>query len=66
MEGNIIVDGVLASCYASADHDLVHLAVKLLRWFPEIMEWIFGAENEISVYVRISQDLDRWVAPFDL
>ena len=66
MEGNVLVDGVLASCYAAADHDLAHLAVTPLRWFPEIMKWIFGAENEISVYVQISQDLGRWVVPFDL
>ena len=25
MEGNIIVDGVLTSCYASASHDLAHI-----------------------------------------
>ena len=27
MEGNIIVDGVLASCYVSPDHDLAHIAM---------------------------------------
>ena len=26
-EGNIVVDGVLASCYASFDHDLAHIAM---------------------------------------
>ena len=31
MEGNIIVDGVLASCYASVDHDLGHIAMVPMR-----------------------------------
>ena len=27
MKGNIVVDGVLASCYASFDHDLAHFVM---------------------------------------
>ena len=34
MEGNIIVDGVLASCYASFDHDLAHIAMAPMQWIP--------------------------------
>ena len=34
MEGNIIVDGVLASCYASSDHDLVHIIMVPIQRFP--------------------------------
>ena len=33
LEGNIVVDGVLASCYASFDHDLVHLVTSPMRWY---------------------------------
>ena len=34
--GNIMVDGVLASCYASFDHDLAHFGMRPLQWFSEI------------------------------
>ena len=30
VEGNIAVDGVLASCYAFADHDLAHQSICFL------------------------------------
>ena len=43
MEGNIIVNGVLASSYASvSSHDLTHLTMKPIQWFPDAVEWIFG------------------------
>ena len=44
MEGNIVVDGVLASCYASCHHDLNHIGALPIQLFPKIMEWIFGEE----------------------
>ena len=53
MEGNILVDGVLASCYPSAAHDLAHMGMAPLRWFPGIMDWILGVENTFPVYVKI-------------
>ena len=58
MEGNIIVDGILASCYTSAHHDLAHIGMALVRWFPEKMEWIFGDDNGIQGYVRIAEDIN--------
>ena len=36
-----MVDGILASCYASFDHDLAHIAMTPIQWFPEIIEGIF-------------------------
>ena len=54
MEGNIVVDGVLASCYASHDHDLAHIAMTPMRWFPRLVEQIFGVDNGYSVYARIA------------
>ena len=33
-DGNIVVDGVLASCYASVDHDLVHIAMAPIEMVP--------------------------------
>ena len=44
-EGNIVVDGVLASCYAFADHDLAHLAMTPIHLFHDLVETIFGNGN---------------------
>ena len=57
MDGNIIVDGVLASCYATVDHDFGHIAMGPLRWFPGTMGWIFGEDDGLSVYARIGENL---------
>lgn len=37
-EGTIVVDGVLASCYASFDHDWAHTLTAPLRWAPALFE----------------------------
>ena len=44
-EGNIMVNGVLASCYPAADHDLAYFAMKPIQWFPDTIEWIFGVKK---------------------
>ena len=56
MEGNIVVDGILASCYASSDHNLAHLGMTPMRWFPDIVDSIF---SENYVYVNIAKYLGR-------
>ena len=61
MEGNIMVDGVLASCYASTDNSLAHIGMIHVRWFPKTMEWIFGDENELSIQVKILEEVGRWL-----
>ena len=63
MEGNIVVDEVLASCYASSDHDLVHSATILVRYFPEWTTWIFGEENGFSTQIEIMQNFHKWYMP---
>ena len=63
-EGNIVVDGVLASCYASFDHDLAHITMAPIQWFPEIIEGIFGKEKESLAYVNIAKELGRWLLPY--
>ena len=60
-----MVDGVLASCYPSANHDLVHIGVLPIRYFPGLMEWIFGEDNGYSAYSHIANDLGEWVFPSD-
>ena len=63
MEGTIVVDSVLASCYPSAQHDLAHIAMAPIIWFPKIFEWIFGDENGIQGYVKMAEDLGLWILP---
>ena len=60
-EGNIMVDGVLASCYANFDHDLAHVVMTPMHWFPEIIEWTFG--KGYQGYTLIVRDLGRWLTP---
>ena len=56
-EGNIVVDGILASCYADFDHDLAHLTMMPMQWFPEMIDWIFGNGTGFPAYVRIARKL---------
>ena len=63
-EGNIIVDGILASCYpSSVDHNLAHLSMAPIRWFPDVMHMIFGDDDTFSVFIRINEELGLWMLP---
>ena len=57
-EGNIVVDGVVASCYGSYNHDLAHIAMTPMRWFPAVLELILGGKE----FVDIAQDFWGMVA----
>ena len=57
MEGRILVDDILTSCYASVHHDLAHIGMMPIRWFPEFIEWIFGEMNESVPYIKINENL---------
>ena len=63
MEGNIIVNGVLASCYGITDHDLAHLLISPMRFIPEVMEWIFGQEDGTQSYINVGRWVGSLVAP---
>ena len=63
MDGNIVVDGLLASWYAMTDHDSAHLAMTLIRWFPKTTAWIFGESDSSSAFVNIIEYLGKLVAP---
>ena len=63
MEGNIMVDGVLASCHVSINHDTTHLATMPVRLFPKIMDWIFSDENGSSVFGEIAKQFGKSVLP---
>ena len=64
MDGKILVDGVLVSTYGSFDHDLAHIAVSPMQWFPQIVDWIFGEDNGDSVYIKIDESFGEWILPF--
>ena len=59
MEGSIVVDNILASCYPSADHNLVHTAMTPMRWFPWMIEQIYGKGNGFPGYVEITNLMGR-------
>ena len=59
LDGNIIVDGVLASSYAFTSHDIAHFGITPVQWFPEITEWIFGKYNESPIYIDVAANLAR-------
>ena len=61
MEGNIVVDEVLASCYASFDHTLAHFAMAPIHWFPKIIELLVGEDSGSPAYVNILKDFGRSV-----
>ena len=63
MDGNIVIDDVLASCYPSAHHDLAHIGMTPMRWFPKIFKWIRGDENGILGFVLMVEELEMWVTP---
>ena len=63
LEGNIMVDGVLASCYLSSNHHLAHFAMKPMQWFPKITEWILGVDTGFQVYHNIAEHVGKWILP---
>ena len=64
-EGNIVVDGVWASCYPSIDHELAHIGMTPIRWFPELIQWIFGDDKGLSAFARSAEELGSWMMPDD-
>ena len=62
-DGNIVVDAVLASCYASFHHDLAHTAMKPFFWFPKLIEWFFDINNGSPGYIDLTKELGRLVLP---
>ena len=67
MDGNIMVDGILASCYASfPNHDLAHIGMTPLRWFPVVTQWIFGKDNGSPLFTEIAGYVAGIIMPFEL
>ena len=59
----MMANEVLVSCYGSFEHDLAHIAMTPMKWFPEMLKWIFGEDNGNSVYVKIDELFGEWTAP---
>ena len=57
MEGNIVVNGVLASCYAHYDHDVAHFALTPVYWFPGIVEALLNADNTTPEYLKAIEEV---------
>ena len=53
----IVVDGVLASCYAGFHHDLAHLTMIPMQRFLEVIEWTLGDDTGLSVFVNTAKEL---------
>ena len=65
-DGNILVDGVLASSYAGVDHDLSHLTMIPMQWYPEIIEQIFLDEIGFPVILSMARELAILMLPCGL
>ena len=67
LEGNIIVDGILASCYADiSDHDLAHLSMIPVRKFSAVVEWIFGDDIGLPIFVNTAIELGTYLLPIHI
>ena len=64
MEDNVIVDGVLASCYPSTHHDLAHIVMAPIRFFPQLIMLIFGEDSGFSVYLTVVEDFGKFISPY--
>ena len=65
MEGNIVVDKMVASCYPSVQHDVAHIGMSPLHWFPTVAQWMFGVDQGFQIFVKIASELG-WLIPLGL
>ena len=64
MDGHMVVNGILTSCYAFPDHHLAHIVMAPIRYFPEIIMCLFGEDINSPVYVKTIENMGRWMLPF--
>ena len=63
MEGKVVVDGLLVSCYADFARDVGHFTMTPMQWFPEIIQWFFGVDTGFSTFVSMARQLGILVMP---
>ena len=59
IEGNIIVSGVLASCYA----DIHHLTMSPMQRFSAVIEWVLGDDIGFAAHVSTARQLRLMLLP---
>ena len=64
MNGNMMVDGIMASCYASANHDLAHFSMMPVKLFPNTINWIFDDKNGFPFPIKIMEEVAKWLLPY--
>ena len=57
MNAKIMVDKVLASCFADFHHELAYSVMIPMQTFSELKEMIFGNEAGFPVYVSTADSL---------
>ena len=62
-EGKILVDGVVASCYADIHHDVAHFTMIPMHKLSAMMEWIFGDDAGFPVYVSTARQMGMLLLP---
>ena len=56
---------MLASCCPSSfDHNMAHIGMAPMRWFPIIMHMVFGEDDALSVFIKINEELGLWMLPY--
>ena len=65
IEGKIIVDGVLTSCYAGFHHDLAHLTMTPMHRLSRVMKWLFGNDTGLNVFVNTAKELGILLLPME-
>lgn len=59
-EGNIVVNSIVASCYAViSDHDMAHISFAPVRWFSYLSEWLFGLKSNSPLSQRTVEAIKR-------
>ena len=64
MSGNIVVEGVFVSCFASVDHDLGLIGMTPIRWFPRLVGLILGEKESTSTFVSLIMAIGEWMEPY--
>ena len=62
----MIVDDILVSCYASFHHDLAHIGMTPIQWFPDVIQWIFGEDGRVLAFVSIIKEMGKWILPHEV
>ena len=58
-----MVDGTLSSCYAAVPHDLAHITMTPIQWFPRLIGLIFGKSKGSPNYINTFIDVEKWILP---